>query len=764
MMPLFWTALAFVTGILLGRYAACPLWVWGSASFLMLLAAIIGRKYYERLPFLQRSLKTLRVSPVVLLLIVALGGLRYTLNQPVWGIKDLAWYNERGKFTFTAVVDRTPDRREDAVYLHVAARELYDPTSMTFVRIKGAALMRLNADAQWQLGDLIRFTAAPQTPSENEDFSYRDYLERQGIYTIIYYPTSVHLIAQGQTNPFQLALEKVRQRASQTIFDLFPQPESGLLAGILLGNDNDLPQALTQAYRDTGTAHIIAISGFNMAILAGFFTFLFSRALNRYWAAALSGLALMVYAIFVGASPSVMRAALMAVLAFGGHLIGRKNGGLNALGLTAGLMCLVNPLLLWDASFQLSFMATLGLVLFANPLETWLDALLQKRFPEETAHRLTGPVSEYFLFTLAAQVTTLPVIALQFKRLSLTSLAANPLVLPVQPAVLIMGGVSTLCGMALPAVGKVLAAITWPLLAYSNRMVEALAKYKWGTLTLTTQTALWLSLALIVIILLILFRNYFKKLFKKIGWFYLVLFLLTATALVWSIALRQPDGKVHLSLIRAEEGSSLLLRAPHGQTLLVDPGGSPNQLASAASQYLSPWNFHLDAALLTNRSAAKSLSDLNDRLPVRMAILSPPVYLVSDETSPLSLPDGMQIKKLSDGEIIQIEEGLTIQPITADLEHTALLLTYGETRILIPGGVDPALLDQSANRLSGLSVLILNDQDVANLPTDMWQNFGAQVILWNSPSVAPDPNWLGLDSQSVITLSGDGENYWLEKE
>jgi competence protein ComEC len=93
-----------------------------------------------------------------------------------------------------------------------------------------------------------------------------------------------------------------------------------LTAGNLLGNDNDLPAATKQAYQNTGTAHIIAISGFNMAILATLFLALFTQILNRYWAAILSALVLTLYTLFVEGSPSVVRAAIMAIMAFFGIL------------------------------------------------------------------------------------------------------------------------------------------------------------------------------------------------------------------------------------------------------------------------------------------------------------------------------------------------------------------------------------------------------------------------------------------------------------
>ena len=134
---------------------------------------------------------------------------------------------------------------------------------------------------------------------------------------------------------------------------------------------------------------------------------------------------------------------IMASTAAVGHLIGRRQSGLHALMLTAAVMCLFNPNLPWDVSFQLSFMATLGLVLFAQPMQESLRSMMEKRLGDEKAARISSPISEYFLFTLAAQFTTLPVIAIQFKRISLVVTARQSPHSPCPANLLVMGMVTT---------------------------------------------------------------------------------------------------------------------------------------------------------------------------------------------------------------------------------------------------------------------------------------------------------------------------------
>jgi len=259
--------------------------------------------------------------------------------------------------------------------------------------------------------------------------------------------------------------------------------------------------------------------------------------------------------------------------------------------------------------------------------------------------------------------------------------------------------------------------------------------------------------------MLAVITTHLKEFFKRIRFIYYFCGLAVIALLIWSFALRQPDGQFHLTLFRAETGTALYARSPNGQTLLIDPSGSSNTLAGQLSQTVFPWNFHIDTALLTNRGSVQPLTDLDARLPVKLAILTPAVYQVTDDQAALSLPEGMQQKKLAEAESIRVDSDLVIQPLAADASDTALLLTYQQLRILIPNGVDPALLASSSANLDGLSVLILNDTDLANLPADMWQNFGAKTILWNSTNLAPDPAWSGLDTSTSISLKSNGQQF-----
>jgi competence protein ComEC len=214
---------------------------------------------------------------------------------------------------------------------------------------------------------------------------------------------------------------------------------------------------------------------------------LFSRLFGR-WRGALAALvSIAIYAILVGAGAGVIRAAIMSGVSLGAQQFGRRQHGLTSLGFTAALMALFEPAVLWNVSFQLSFTATLGLILYAEPLGQLFIRFLSDNLPLTTASlakKLSGPVGEYFLFTLAAQVTTLPVTIYHFQRLSASSLIANPLILPAQPPVMGLGGLAVLLGSFYLPLGQAVATLCWPFLAYTTRMVEWLAGLRLGNIIL----------------------------------------------------------------------------------------------------------------------------------------------------------------------------------------------------------------------------------------------------------------------------------------
>lgn len=219
-----------------------------------------------------------------------------------------------------------------------------------------------------------------------------------------------------------------RQALDQRINRMLPSPQAELLSGILLGQNKKLPGNFKIALRDTSTLHIVVASGQNLSMVAAFFLSL-AGVIKRRQAIILSLLAVLLYTLLTGAQVPVLRAAIMFSLASLAQILGRQREGWWVLTVTAGLMLLVNPGWITDLSFQLSFLATFGVIVVAPILLRYL-----KSFPV---------IGQDLAVTLAAQLMVMPVIAQNFHQISLVSLVTNVLILWTIPFIMI-GGVAML--------------------------------------------------------------------------------------------------------------------------------------------------------------------------------------------------------------------------------------------------------------------------------------------------------------------------------
>jgi competence protein ComEC len=217
--------------------------------------------------------------------------------------------------------------------------------------------------------------------------------------------------------------------------------------------------------------------------------------------------------------------------------------------LAAAGMVFHNPLVPWDAGFQLSFFATLGLILYASRLNTAFTNLMSRYLPVATVERITPLVNDLVLLTFVAQLITIPIVSFHFQRLSLISVLANPLILPVQPLVMILGGLAVLAGMLFLPLGQLIAPLAWVFVAYTIRMVELIAKILGGVIA-TGQASLLTILVFYGALLgvTLTWATLRTRRFEP-ALITFVIFLTLITSLTWHVALSAPDGNLHLTLL-----------------------------------------------------------------------------------------------------------------------------------------------------------------------------------------------------------------------
>lgn len=784
-LPLLWLSLGFVGGLLLASQLSLPAWFWlVIACFAALFAlTVLGL-------FFRFNLRPLRISPAdwfliaLTLITLSLGAARYQAAQPEINAYHIAWYNDRQyDLLITGVIVAPPDVRDS--YTNLRVRVTAVDTGDGDLPVGGLLLARVRNGETWRYGEVIRLRGALKTSPENEEFSYRDYLARQGIHSYMTNASVTRLPFPRSGNPLLRWVYDLKANAIDNIYVLFPDPEASLLAGILLGDDNGLPADLQQAFKNTGTAHIIAISGFNIAIIAALFVSLFSRILGprrSVWAA-IAGIAL--YAILVGAEASVVRAAIMGSLSLFARQVGRRQTALNTLAFTAAMMSAFNPFIPWDVGFQLSFFATLGLILYADPFHQWAVRLIGRFTLPETAKKIADPLAEYFLFTLAAQLTTLPIMAWHFGRISLVALIANPFILPVQPLVMILGGLALLFSFLYLPLGKLFAWVAWPFPAYTLRVVELFDRLPHSVIVLGDFSFLFILLFYTLLFLWTFSRERAKTvLAAAVSPAALLASLGAITFLAWNAAFAIPDGRLHLTFLNVGSADAVLITTPGGRHILVNGGPSPSALSSSLGRRLSPLNRSLDWLIIAapQEEQVAALPTVLDRFPAQNVLWAgnPEASYSSRRLNERLTKSGVPITRAAPGYALDLGYGGRLEVLTATPRGAVLLVTWGEFRALLPVGLNYDALERLdyGKKVGPVDVLLLADSGYAPLNREDWMSALRPQVLILSVAAddrlgRPDKNLLHLtagrtllrtDRQGWIEVITDGWRLWVEVE
>lgn len=293
-------------------------------------------------------------------------------------------------------------------------------------------------------GDLVELTGRLQEPPVFPDFDYKAYLEKKNIAAVMYYP-DIRVVAHNQGNALKTKLFALKQQFVRSFSRAIPDPHAAFLGGLLVGSRESIPAEITEQFRATGTSHLIALSGYNITIIASsmakFFRLFLFGALGALW---LPALFVILFAIMTGAAPSVVRASALGIL----MLVARRSGTpyqiKNALTFAGAAMVWWDPhVLIFDLGFQLSFLATIGLVLWEQRFEKrlwWIPRFLQLRSSAAT--------------TLAAQAAVLPLVWYSFGSISWVSPVVNTLILMTIPWAMFYGFLTGLTGF-IPAINIV---------------------------------------------------------------------------------------------------------------------------------------------------------------------------------------------------------------------------------------------------------------------------------------------------------------------
>jgi competence protein ComEC len=758
-MKLFYVCIAWMTGITLGSLVLIPALAYFAAGILtMALAMTLAGRW-----------RLIGVCAAALLL----GAAREVAAQPVAGPDTLSGHIGETLSMEAILADdgsisgKGVRMRVENVRMRMADGALQP--------MDGMALMELSrppADWKPHYGDAVALRGRLDPPPLVQGFDYAAYLARQGVYAVLSNP-QIESVTPDQGGWFPAAMHALRRKGLATIAAIFPEPEASLLQGILLGDDSGLPSDISDAFAHTGTSHIIAISGFNVAICAGLLLAFTKKLPRRFPGWLFAILAIGAYTILVGESASVVRAAIMGSLALFARQAGRATHGLTTLAFSGAIMTLANPGTLWDVGFQLSMAATLGLILYADPMTRRTEQWLTHFLPGERARAWAETASEVLLLTLAAQITTLPLLLLYFRSLSFSAFLINPLVLPLQPMVMIAAGLAMAAGMIWTPLGRLVALIAWPPAAYTIRMVE------WGaSLPGGWQPTNEVSLLLVGAYYLVLFGATALAAAKKLPglsigstWMSKAAslgfpILMACVFAVWNAYFTLPDGNLHMVMLPAANGEALLLEPPGGGYVLINSGGDQLSAADGVGRRLGFWHRALDWAVMASTADADAAgwAELAARneignvwVPANMQNAGKLAAAFLEECRRREIP----VLLAHAGDTLDLGNGSRLVVLAEGSGGLVLMAEDGNARWLIPSGIDPNTVNRmlASGAVPPAQALVLARGGSPSVNTAAWLRAVDPLVGWSAGGENAGLSWL--DGRTLLRADTDGEIEWV---
>lgn len=583
---------------------------------------------------------------------------------------------------------------------------------------KLAAVIRQKAGQPTaRYGDKVTFTARISEPHNYNNPGAYDFaaaLKRQGITARAGIVGERLAIAEAGGSSWREVISSLRSAFSNSMNAAMPSEQAAILFGTLFGGYTDIPKSVVKDFSTTGLVHILSVSGTHIALVAGAILWVGRAAgLSRMAAAVTASLAVLLYGLLAGFTPPVLRSAAMGIISLTAVVFGREKDARTALALSALVMLVFTPGLIYDLSFQLSFAATAGLVLLCPPL----TQRLEQRLPSWLAAGLA--------VTLAAQLSVLPILAWYFNSLSLSAFIANIVLLPAIEIIVIVGLAGTLTAQVWPPGGLVILASCGSAISIIVFLTSALAALPASSVYLPPFGS---TFSIIYYLMLLWYFGYKPASLPELTYLYrrstkLQGFLVACIAVSFIFYIYWPR-PVAVHFIDVGQGDAALITTPHGRAILVDAGGVSGETGfDIGERVVAPYLKHygvlsLDYLVLTHghQDHAGGAAAVAATFPVKNILLAAEPHSPAI-TSLIAVKNNQGFIPAYAGQSV-ILDGVTLQVAHAaagggegkgkggNEASTVVRVAYGEHSFLITGDLTAAEEKNMVGRGLGQSTVL----------------------------------------------------------
>lgn len=457
----------FIAGVLLRSFVNFGL---AGAGFFVFLGLIFI--------FVRRLMSNKGIFIALFFIAVALGMTRYEIKDA----RDFSLDKNVGsRILLQGIISDEPDERENY-------------TRLILNTDKARILVTVNRYPEYKYGDEIKINGILKKPKNlSEDFNWQDYLSKDDIYYEMFYP-GIELVAVNKGGWLKRQLFSLKEKYLNALGRVIPEPHSAFMAGLTVGAKQSIPKGLQEDFRKTGIIHVVVLSGYNITLVADTIMKIFSF-LPRFLGIGLGVAGIILFTILTGASATAVRASIMALLVILARTTGRIYQITWALFLTGFFMILQNPKILrFDASFQLSFLATLALIYLAPYFEKKLRFIPKK-----------WKLREISAATISTQIFVLPLLLYKMGIFSAVSLPVNLLILIFVPVTMFFGFITGILGMIAQILAVPFGWISYAFLQYELFVVKIFAKLPFASFNISN-FPLWLMLGMYAVYAIIIYE------------------------------------------------------------------------------------------------------------------------------------------------------------------------------------------------------------------------------------------------------------------